>query len=91
MFDGDANWQSIQVAGRPPIHGRRTPPTFAIRRSSVRMKVQPDPVQDIKDARILAILADSVTTDHISPAGNIKRDSPAGRYLSEHGVARAGL
>ena len=51
------------------------------------MKVKPDPVQDIKDARILAILADSVTTDHISPAGNIKRDSPAGRYLSEHGVA----
>ena len=42
------------------------------------MKVKPDPVQDIKDARILAILADSVTTDHISPAGNIKRDSPAG-------------
>lgn len=51
------------------------------------MKVKPDPVQDIKDARILAILADSVTTDHISPAGNIKRDSPAGRYLSEHGGA----
>jgi aconitate hydratase len=50
------------------------------------MKAEPDPVQDIKDARILAILADSVTTDHISPAGNIKLESPAGRYLSEHGV-----
>jgi aconitate hydratase len=50
------------------------------------MKAQPDPVQDIHGARILAILADSVTTDHISPAGNIKRDSPAGRYLSERGV-----
>lgn len=59
----------------------RHPPFFST------MKVKPDPVQDIKDARILAILADSVTTDHISPAGNIKRDSPAGRYLSEHGVA----
>jgi aconitate hydratase len=59
----------------------RHPPFFST------MKVKPDPVRDIKDARILAILADSVTTDHISPAGNIKRDSPAGRYLSDHGVA----
>ena len=50
------------------------------------MKAEPDALVDIKDARILAILADSVTTDHISPAGNIKTDSPAGRYLSEHGV-----
>ena len=47
------------------------------------------PVTDIKDARVLALLGDSVTTDHISPAGAIKADSPAGRYLAEHGVARA--
>ncbi|CUY11826.1 Aconitate hydratase 1 [Serratia marcescens] len=86
VFDGDANWQAIQVAGSATYQWQedstyiRHPPFFST------MKVKPDPVQDIKDARILAILADSVTTDHISPAGNIKRDSPAGRYLSEHGV-----
>ncbi|HFF8943041.1 TPA: aconitate hydratase AcnA [Serratia marcescens] len=87
VFDGDANWQAIQVAGSATYQWQedstyiRHPPFFST------MKVKPDPVQDIKDARILAILADSVTTDHISPAGNIKRDSPAGRYLNEHGVA----
>ncbi|EMH4137624.1 aconitate hydratase AcnA [Serratia nevei] len=87
VFDGDANWQAIQVAGSATYQWQedstyiRHPPFFST------MKVKTDPVQDIKDARILAILADSVTTDHISPAGNIKRDSPAGRYLSEHGVA----
>ncbi|OKB64433.1 aconitate hydratase 1 [Serratia marcescens] len=86
VFDGDANWQAIQVTGSATYQWQedstyiRHPPFFST------MKVKPDPVQDIKDARILAILADSVTTDHISPAGNIKRDSPAGRYLSEHGV-----
>ncbi|EPG9309565.1 aconitate hydratase AcnA [Serratia marcescens] len=87
VFDGDANWQAIQVTGSATYQWQedstyiRHPPFFST------MKVTPDPVQDIKDARILAILADSVTTDHISPAGNIKRDSSAGRYLSEHGVA----
>jgi len=87
VFDGDANWQSIQVTGSATYQWQadstyiRHPPFFST------MKVKPDPVRDIKDARILAILADSVTTDHISPAGNIKRDSPAGRYLSDHGVA----
>ncbi|WP_337262377.1 MULTISPECIES: aconitate hydratase AcnA [unclassified Serratia (in: enterobacteria)] len=86
VFDGDAEWQSIQVTGSATYQWQadstyiRHPPFFS------SMKAQPDPVQDIKNARILAILADSVTTDHISPAGNIKRDSPAGRYLSERGV-----
>ncbi|MEE4411307.1 MULTISPECIES: aconitate hydratase AcnA [unclassified Serratia (in: enterobacteria)] len=87
VFDGDANWQAIQVAGSATYPWQadstyiRHPPFFST------MQVKPDPVQDIKNARILAILADSVTTDHISPAGNIKRDSPAGRYLSDRGVA----
>jgi aconitate hydratase len=86
VFDGDASWQAIQVTGSATYEWQadstyiRHPPFFTT------MKAQPDPVQDIKGARILAILADSVTTDHISPAGNIKRDSPAGRYLSERGV-----
>ena len=48
----------------------------------------PKPVTDIEGARVLALLGDSVTTDHISPAGAIKPDSPAGRYLQEHGVER---
>lgn len=52
------------------------------------MDKEPKPVQDIHGARILAMLGDSVTTDHISPAGSIKADSPAGRYLLEHGVER---
>ncbi|MBN0595716.1 aconitate hydratase, partial [Pseudomonas aeruginosa] len=52
------------------------------------MGAEPLPVEDIRGARILAMLGDSVTTDHISPAGSIKADSPAGRYLQEHGVAR---
>lgn len=87
VFDGDANWQAIQVAGSATYQWQadstyiRHPPFFST------MQVKPDPVQDINNARILAILADSVTTDHISPAGNIKRDSPAGRYLSDRGVA----
>ncbi|MFT2796773.1 aconitate hydratase AcnA [Serratia sp. N21D137] len=86
VFDGDASWQAIQVTGSATYEWQadstyiRHPPFFST------MKAQPDPVQDIRGARILAILADSVTTDHISPAGNIKRDSPAGRYLSERGV-----
>ena len=52
------------------------------------MPVEPTPVGDIHGARVLLKLGDSVTTDHISPAGNIKADSPAGLYLAEHGVAR---
>src|ERR671933_1987647 len=50
------------------------------------MAPEPEPVQDVQGARVLAKLGDSVTTDHISPAGSIKKDSPAGRYLIEHGV-----
>ncbi|MFC0225864.1 aconitate hydratase AcnA [Serratia aquatilis] len=86
VFDGDANWQSIEVTAsatypwQPDSTYIRHPPFFST------MKAQPEPLQDIKDARILAILGDSVTTDHISPAGNIKHESPAGRYLSERGV-----
>ena len=52
------------------------------------MPADPEPVTDIEGARVLAVLGDSVTTDHISPAGSIKADSPAGAYLQEHGVER---
>jgi aconitate hydratase len=86
VFNGDASWQAIQVDGTPTYTWQedstyiRHPPFFS------DMKAEPDALEDIKDARILAILADSVTTDHISPAGNIKAESPAGLYLKQHGV-----
>ena len=87
-FEGDERWRSLPVP---------TGDTFAWDASStyVRkppyfegMPKQPVPVSDIVGARVLAKLGDSVTTDHISPAGSIKPDSPAGRYLVEHGVTR---
>src|SRR5258708_31491272 len=56
------------------------PPYFA------GMTREPSAIADIKDARVLAVLADSITTDHISPAGSIKKSSPGGQYLVEHGV-----
>ncbi|MDC9614318.1 aconitate hydratase AcnA [Xenorhabdus khoisanae] len=86
VFDGDESWQSLDVASsatyswQPDSTYIRHPPFFS------DMTAEPKPVEDIHQAHILAILGDSVTTDHISPAGNIKADSPAGRYLQEHGV-----
>ncbi|MBW5406544.1 aconitate hydratase AcnA [Morganella morganii] len=89
VFDGDEQWQSLPVENTPTYQWQpdstyiRHPPYFE------GMPVNPAPVKDVKQARILAILGDSVTTDHISPAGNIKADSPAGRYLQAHGVKPA--
>jgi aconitate hydratase len=87
VFDGDERWRSLDVpsgerfAWEPDSTYARLPPYFE------GMPVEPEPVTDIEWARALALLGDSVTTDHISPAGAIKRDSPAGAYLQEHGVA----
>ena len=67
--------------------GTTTRPTCASRRSSRTCQPEPAAVEDIEGARVLALLGDSVTTDHISPAGAIKKDSPAAKYLNEHGVA----
>ncbi|MBV2190824.1 aconitate hydratase AcnA [Providencia rettgeri] len=89
VFEGDDAWRALQVESSSTYHWQedstyiRHPPFFE------GMQVQPAPVKDIHGANILAILGDSVTTDHISPAGNIKKESPAGRYLQEHGVAVA--
>ncbi|MEU9742063.1 aconitate hydratase [Micromonospora chersina] len=88
VFAGDERWQSLPTptgdtfswAGESTYV--RKPPYFE------GMAKDPQPVQDIAGARVLAKLGDSVTTDHISPAGSIKADSPAGKYLAEHGVAR---
>ena len=88
VFDGDHRWKSLATpTGNvfewdPKSTYVRKPPYFDA------MPKQPTPVVDIANARVLAILGDSVTTDHISPAGNIKVDSPAGKYLADHGIDR---
>ena len=89
VFTGDEKWQAINVTGsdtyswNPSSTYVANPPYFE------GMSMTPAPVTDIIDARPLAIFADSITTDHISPAGSIKADSPGGRYLSEHQVSKA--
>jgi aconitate hydratase len=87
VFSGDARWQSLRVPSgdrfewEPDSTYIRNPPFF----EDVRT-LEPPPLADIAGARALAVLGDSITTDHISPAGSIKKDSPAGKYLIEHGV-----
>jgi aconitate hydratase len=89
VFDGDHRWKSLDTPTGKTFEWDaqstyvRKPPYFD------GMPANPTPVTDIANARVLAILGDSVTTDHISPAGNIKADSPAGKYLEAHNVARA--
>jgi aconitate hydratase A / 2-methylisocitrate dehydratase len=86
VFDGDERWNGLDVptgdsfAWDEASTYVRRPPFFE------ELPHEPAPLTDIEDARVLAVLGDSVTTDHISPAGSIKRDSPAGAYLIEHGV-----
>ncbi|MFI6207707.1 aconitate hydratase [Streptomyces sp. NPDC051041] len=88
VFAGDAQWQALPVPTGdtfewdPESTYVRKPPYFE------GMTMEPAPVEDITGARVLAKLGDSVTTDHISPAGAIKADTPAGKYLTEHGVER---
>jgi aconitate hydratase len=87
VFSGDARWRSLGVptgdrfAWEPDSTYIRNPPFFE------NVTLQPAPLQEIASARALALLGDSITTDHISPAGSIKTDSPAGKYLMAHGVA----
>ena len=89
VYKGDAHWQAIDVTGsdtyswRPGSTYIANPPYFE------GMTMTPSPVANIVDAKPLAILGDSITTDHISPAGNIKPDSPAGKYLMDNQVAKA--
>jgi aconitate hydratase len=86
VFSGDDRWKDLQVptgdrfAWRSDSTYIRNPPFFE------HLTMETTPVTDITGARALAILGDSITTDHISPAGSIKKDSPAGKYLIEHGV-----
>jgi aconitate hydratase len=89
VFKGDASWRKISVKGGVTYDWDRkstyvqNPPYF------VGMGRHPKPLEDIVDARVLALLLDSITTDHISPAGSIKVDSPAGKYLVGHKVKPA--
>ena len=89
VFEGDERWRSLPTPTGATFEWDdastyvRKPPYFD------GMTMETTPVTDISGARVLAKLGDSVTTDHISPAGSIKADSPAGRYLQEHGVDRA--
>jgi aconitate hydratase len=89
VFKGDERWQGLSVP-QGETYAWEKDSTY-IRRAPYfdDMDVKPAPVQEIKKARVLAVLGDSVTTDHISPAGSIKKDSPAGKYLQEHGVKPA--
>jgi len=88
VFEGDHRWKSLATPTGKTFEWDaqstyvRKPPYFE------NMPKTPAPVRDISGARVLAVLGDSVTTDHISPAGNIKADSPAGKYLAEHGIDR---
>ncbi len=89
VFEGDHRWKSLATPTGKTFEWDakstyvRKPPYFE------GMPRNPKPVTDIANARVLAILGNSVTTDHISPAGNIKADSPAGKYLADHGIERA--
>ncbi len=89
VFAGDERWRGLSVP-KGQTYAWEKDSTY-IRRAPYfdDMKIQPSPVEDIHSARVLAVLGDSVTTDHISPAGSIKKDSPAGKYLQEHGVKPA--
>ena len=85
VFKGDEDWQKVETSGGltydwPDSTYVANPPFFE------GMSTDVNPPKDVKDARILGLFADSITTDHISPAGSIKADSPAGKYLQEHGV-----
>ncbi|WP_343553550.1 aconitate hydratase AcnA [Pantoea sp.] len=88
VFDGTPEWQQIKVSEAATYDWDGDSTYIRLSPFFDDMEKAPKPVQDIKGARILAMLGDSVTTDHISPAGSIKAESPAGRYLLSHGVER---
>ena len=89
VFQGDERWRGLAVP-KGDTYAWEQNSTY-IRRAPYfdAMAVKPAPIAEIHNARVLAVLGDSVTTDHISPAGSIKKDSPAGKYLQEHGVKPA--
>ena len=89
VSDGDQNWQNLKFPSGE-TYGWEADSTY-IRKAPYfdGMPAVPEPIKDIRGARVLAVLGDSVTTDHISPAGSIKLNGPAGKYLTDHGVKAA--
>ncbi|MFK4005180.1 aconitate hydratase AcnA [Qipengyuania sp. NPDC077563] len=89
VYKGDEHWQAIKVEASDTYRWNPTSTYVASPPFFEGMSMEPAPVTDITDAKPLAILGDSTTTDHISPAGSIKEDSPAGEYLKNHQVSKA--
>jgi aconitate hydratase len=87
VYKGDATWQSLPVPEGDQYQWNDESTYIKHAPYFETMTPQPAAVKDVKGARVLALLGDSITTDHISPAGSIKKDGPAGKYLMEHGVA----
>ncbi len=88
VFDGDERWQAVETATGDTFGWDRDSTYVLLPTFLEGLSMNPAPVTDVVGARVLAKLGDSVTTDHISPAGNISPSTPAGQYLAEHGVAR---
>ena len=89
VFDGDDRWQAVESATGDTFNWNADS-TYVLRPTFLEgLSMTPEPITDVVGARVLAKLGDSVTTDHISPAGNISPSTPAGHYLAEHGVERA--
>ena len=87
VFKGDAHWQGIEVTGGE-TYGWNSSSTYVQNPPYFEgLTMQPAPVEDVQNARVLGLFADSITTDHISPAGSFKKDTPAGEYLTERQVA----
>ena len=89
VFAGDERWRGLSVPKGQTYTWEQDSTYIQKAPYFDEMSVKPAPVHDIRKARVLAVLGDSVTTDHISPAGSIKKDGPAGKYLQEHGVKPA--
>ncbi|MGO8870944.1 MAG: aconitate hydratase AcnA [Acidimicrobiales bacterium] len=88
VFDGDERWRAVETATGATFNWDRDS-TYVLRPTFLEgISMTPSPVGDVVGARVLAVLGDSVTTDHISPAGNISPTTPAGQYLADKGVAR---
>jgi aconitate hydratase len=86
VYSGDERWRSLHIPAGETYAWDHASTYIARAPYFEGMGVKPGAIADIRNARVLAVLGDSVTTDHISPAGSIKKDSPAGKYLQEHGV-----
>src|SRR5690606_3717786 len=89
IFDGSTDWQNLEVSLDQNFEWNNASTYIKEAPFFENLKATPDPVSDIKNARVLLYLGDSVTTDHISPAGSFREDSAAGKYLTSHGVEKS--